>query len=350
MDSSLTSYLKQSGAAGGGVEKSCHTRSSVHTRSYHLRDIGDDNRSHASRSNNNNNSTRRNRSLHLRDVHGEVSIRSRNRSSYIQEEEEEEQDEDDDIIEEEEDELFPQEEAATAEVPVPELEDDGVKRVRFSVADEYEYEKPDFTEQEIANLWYTMDEMIGLVEFELKICEENNKKEGRCWRGLEYMKGGTDNRAARVSEIINEILDVYDELVQSNNGAGKGGEERDEALRAECRSHSRVDRKRAYTFGLRDAASAKEVWKKGKKEDPKSKATDKQKQAAARIAERRRSSRSSRRGSTGSKSAMNSSERSAGTTKSKTSSKSKTTSKSSSKSKPERTLSAREKQRVKRTE
>lgn len=338
MDSSLTSYLQQSATAG--VEQSCHTRSSVHTRSYHIRDIGDDNRSHASQKNN---STRRNRSLHLRDVHGEVSIRSRNRSSYIQEEDEEEQDEDDDIIEEEEDEVFQQEAA-----PVPELEDDGVRRVRFSVADEYEYEKPDFTEQEIANLWYTMDEMIGLVEFELKICEENNKREGRCWRGLEYMKGGTDNRAARVSEIINAILDVYDELVQANDGTGKGGEERDEALRSECRSHSRVDRKRAYTFGLRDAASAKEVWKKGKKEDPKSKATDKQKQATARIAERRRSSRSSRRGSTGSKSTMNSSERSTGTAKSKTTSKSKTNSKSS-KSRPERTLSAREKQRVKRT-
>lgn len=341
MNSSLTSYLQHSsGESQYSVEKSCHTRS------YHIRDVGDDNRSYVSH---HSSSRRKNRSLHLRDVHSEVSIRSRNRSSYIPEEEE--ADEDDDIIEKEEDEVFTlQPEEAPQDIRVvPDLADDGVKRVRFSVADEYEYEKPDFTEDEIANLWYTMDEMISLVEFELKICEENNKKEGRCWRGLEYMKGGTDNRAARVSEIINGILDVYDELVRTNDGTGDGDDERNEALRAECRSHSRVDRKRAYTFGLRDAASAKEIWRKGKRED---KTADKQKHAAARIAERRKGNRSSRRGSTGSKSTMNNSSTSGTVRRTSSSnhsgSKNKNGDSKSSKSKPERTLSAREKQRVKR--
>ena len=140
------------------------------------------------------------------------------------------------------------------------IDDDGARHVHFSVVEEFEYEKPDYSEEEIANLWYTMEEMVGLVKYELKICEENNKKEGRCWRGLEHMKGGTDNRAERVSEITDGILDAYDELSYDSD-MYKNENDRDEALRAECRARTRDDRKRAYKFGLRDATVAEEIFK-----------------------------------------------------------------------------------------
>jgi len=143
------------------------------------------------------------------------------------------------------------------------IEDDGQRHVHFSVVEEFEYEKPDFSPEEIADLWYTMEEMVGLVKYELKICEENNKKEGRCWRGLEHMKGGTDNRAERVTAITDGILDAYDELSYDSDQF-KSDADKEEALRSECRALTRDDRKRAYKFGLRDATVAEGIIKEGK--------------------------------------------------------------------------------------
>ena len=138
--------------------------------------------------------------------------------------------------------------------------EENVRRVRFSVVEEFEYEKPDYTEDEIADLWYTMPEMVDLVKLELQLCEDNNKKAGRCWRGLEHMKGGVDNRAERVSEICDGILDAYDELSYDSDAFATESD-RDEALRSECRALTRDDRKRAYKYGLRDASIAESIFK-----------------------------------------------------------------------------------------
>ena len=135
-----------------------------------------------------------------------------------------------------------------------------VRRVRFSVVEEFEYDKPDFTDDEIADLWYTMEEMVGLVKEELQLCHDNNKAAGRCWRGLEHMKGGVDNRAERVSAILDSILDAYDELSYDSD-VRQTESDREEALRGECRALTRDDRKRAYKYGLRDASIAEGIYK-----------------------------------------------------------------------------------------
>jgi len=137
--------------------------------------------------------------------------------------------------------------------------------VTFTVVEEFEFEKPDYTEEEVASLWYTMEELVGLVRYELQICEENNKKERRCWRGLEHMKGGVDNRQERVAEAIDGILNAYDELYFDSDQQTTEAGEREEALRAECRARTRDDRKRAYKFGLRDEVVVEEIAKEAAK-------------------------------------------------------------------------------------
>lgn len=137
-----------------------------------------------------------------------------------------------------------------------------VKRVRFSVVEEFEYEVEDFTEEEIALLWYTMEEMVDLVKHELHLNETESKKQSHSWRGLEHMQGGVDNRAERVQQICDAILDAYDDLCEDSSSDEKG-EDMAEKLRNECRTLTREDRKRAYKYGLRDQAVAESLQKDG---------------------------------------------------------------------------------------
>jgi len=145
--------------------------------------------------------------------------------------------------------------------------------LRFSVVEEFEYENPEYTEEDVANLWYTMEEMVGLVKHEMKLhqdkqqIQQQNKenmtrelsrllKEETSWRGLEHMQGAVDTRADRVADVIDAILDAYDELSYESDDLE---EDREEALRSECRALTREDRKRAYKYGLKDASIAKEI-------------------------------------------------------------------------------------------
>lgn len=129
-------------------------------------------------------------------------------------------------------------------------------RVRFSVVEEFEYKVDEFTAEEKALLWYTTEDMFALAKYEIKLCEENNRKAGCTWRGLEHMQTGEDLRQARVADILDAILDAYDDI-----GADDVAKEDDkiEQLSNACRGLTRGDRKSAYKWGLRDASVAAKI-------------------------------------------------------------------------------------------
>jgi hypothetical protein len=131
------------------------------------------------------------------------------------------------------------------------------RRVRFSVVEEIEYEVEEFTAEEKDQLWYTMEDMVALAKFEIKLCEENNRKAGCTWRGLEHMQTGEDVRQPRVAQILDAILDAYDDIYADDmtNEADKV-----EQLRDACRALTREDRKSAYKWGLRDQSVAVKIY------------------------------------------------------------------------------------------
>ena len=145
---------------------------------------------------------------------------------------------------------MPQEMIEESEVPL--------KQVRFSVVEEFEYEADELTEEEIALLWYTMEDMVDLVKHELKLNEEESRKESHSWRGLEHMQSGVDDRAERVQQICDAVLDAYDDLCEDSDSKDS---DKAEALRAECRALTREDRKRAYKYGLKDQSVAEAIHK-----------------------------------------------------------------------------------------
>lgn len=137
-------------------------------------------------------------------------------------------------------------------------EEELVKQVRFSVVEEFEYEAEEFTEEEVELLWYNMEVMVDLVKHELKLNEEDSRKESHSWRGLEHMQSGVDDRAERVQQVCDAVLDAYDDLCEDSDAKNS---DKEEALRAECRALTREDRKRAYKFGLKDQSVAEAIHK-----------------------------------------------------------------------------------------
>jgi hypothetical protein len=131
------------------------------------------------------------------------------------------------------------------------------RRVRFSVVEEIEYEFEPFTAEERDLLWYTMEDMVALAKHEIKLCEENNRKAGCTWRGLEHMQTGDDVRQPRVAQTLDAILDAYDDIFSDDMVKE---DDKVEKLSDACRALTRGDRKSAYKWGLRDQSVAVKIY------------------------------------------------------------------------------------------
>ncbi|CAB9523786.1 expressed unknown protein [Seminavis robusta] len=148
-----------------------------------------------------------------------------------------------------------------------------VRGVRFSVVEEFEFECFDYTEEERNELWYNMEEMVELAKYEMQLCNENNRKEGCTWRGLEHMQTGEDERQERVAELLDRALDAFDEIFMDEM---MDEDEKADLLRDACRSLTREDRKRAYKWGLRDASIADKIQEESDKKRPMKKSQSKE--------------------------------------------------------------------------